>query len=153
MLMLVNYQENADTAPDYAPSVGAFHDHDARVLPQWQRQLPVPYIHRKDLGGSVMQEDVREAASAAPDVDGNCAGNIDVELFDGVLELHSSARHPGMRFLSLEPEWSVLGNFGPRTIYSHAAVGDDRSRHDQCGRVLCKPHDEKSSETHTGQGP
>ena len=69
--------------------IRALHDHHARVLPQCQRQLPVSDIDCIHLCDAVLQEHMREAASAAADVNGNRASNVDVELLQGVLELHA----------------------------------------------------------------
>merc|ERR1740133_929583 len=75
-------------------------------------------------------------AMAATHVDCHCTRDIDLELFDRMLQFHASARYPRVYLLTLETKGRVLSNFDGGTIYSYAAVRDNSACHYQrCGML------------------
>ena len=53
----------------HRPCVQAFHAHHARVIAQALVQLAVAHVHANDLGGTVLQQTVGEAAGALPHIE------------------------------------------------------------------------------------
>ena len=63
-----------------------------RVVTQLFVELVVPDIHRINLGGTMLQEDIREAASRCAEVQGNDIGQFWMEGLNGGKEFPRTAR-------------------------------------------------------------
>ncbi len=67
--------------------VGFFHDHHARVLAQFPRQLALAHVHGKHLYRAALQQAVREAAGGRPEINRGEAGDVELKMFQRVFQL------------------------------------------------------------------
>ena len=70
--------------------VGFFHDHHARILPQFPRKLRVSDVHRIDPGRAALQEAIREPAGRSAEVNDGLPGDIQFEELQGVFEFETA---------------------------------------------------------------
>src|SRR5687767_11969766 len=77
--------------------VGFFHDHNPAIATQFPRKLAVSDIHGVNLGGTGLEQAIRETPSGRAKVNGRLAGYVEVKVLQRVCEFVAAATDEFLR--------------------------------------------------------
>ena len=114
--------------------VGAFDDHDTRIVPETPVELTVADVERHHACGAALQQHISESASGRADVERLSAGDRDTEGVERVGELETAPADIRMvRFL--EGDVCVCGNLLAGFL-CRLAIDENNAGQNECGCAL-----------------